>query len=546
MKKIAGLLILLLLAGGLRGAPQVHTVLVFPFVNQSARADLGWISEALAVDLSTRLVGPDRFVLSRRERQAAYAELGLAEGAPLTLASAYKVAETLGVDWAVVGSFDVEGDRLRAHAQFLDTHGLKLSSPLEASGELADLVELGTRLAWRLLAAHDPEFTAGKEEDFGAQFPEVRLDAFENYIRGIQATDSNSRVKFLTEADRRNPADHRAAFELGSFYFEEKDYAKSSLWLRKLQPADANYLDSRYLLGVCEYFLGHDERAKQEFSEVARELPLNEVYNNLGVMESHAGHYAEALEDFDRAYQGDSTDAQFAFNRGACLWYLNRYDEAAQALGEFLGAEEEDAEAHLLLANVLGKLGDAEGRRKELKWLADHEGSFSFSTSQAEDYTPQPRLKKDYDGRAYRLLALTVRNALEAKLSREPSPRHAEAHIARSKTLINAKRYPEAERELEEAVSLAPDNHPARLLLAEVYEAEGRHADAAAQLETSLKLNNSAGAQLWLARIYMSLGRLEQAQEHGRAAQALEPGNREAEHLIREVQAGMSASRSAQ
>lgn len=545
MKKIAGLLVLVLWAGELGGAPRVRTVLVFPFVNQRARADLGWISEGFAVDLSTRLGGPDRFVLTRRERQAAYAELGLTEGAPLTLASTYKVAETLGVDWAVVGSFSVEGDRLTARAQLLDTLGLKLSSPLEASGELADLVELETRLAWRLLAAHDPEFTAGKEEDFRRQFPEVRLDAFENYIRGIQATDANSRVQFLTEADRRNPADYRAAFELGRAYYEQKDYARSAPWLRKLQPADANYLESRFLLGVGEYLLGHDAQAKKEFSEVARELPLNEVYNNLGVMEFHAGHYAEALEDFDLAYQGDPTDAQFAFNRSACLWNLLKYQEAAKALREFLGAEEDDAEAHLLLANVLGKLGDTEGRRREIQWLSDREGS-SSSAAQPPDYSPQPRLKKNYDGRAYRLLALTVRNALEAKLSAEPAPRHAEAHIVRSKTLINAKRYPEAERELEEAVSLVSDNNEARLLLAQVYEAEGRRSDAAAQLERSLKLDNGAGAQLWLARIYLSLGRLEQAQEHGRAVQALEPGNREAERLIRQIHERMSASRGAQ
>ena len=542
MKKFVGLLILTFLACDLQGAPRTRTILVFPFANQSTRSDLGWISEGFAVALSTRLAGPDRFVLNRREREAAYAELGLSAGSPLTLASRYQVAETLGVDWAVLGSFNLEGDRLMARARLLDMRRRKLSSPFEASGELADLGDLETRLAWRLLAAYDADFTAGKEEDFRRQFPDTRLDAFENYIRGILATDSNSRVQFLTEADRRNPPDHGAAFELGRFYFDQKDYAQAGRWLRKLGPADDNYAESLFLLGVGEYLLGHDAEAEKDFVQVAKQLPLNEVYNNLGVMEFHRGRYADALDDFDRAYRGDPTDPQFSFNRGACLWYLKKYDEAAIALREVLRAEDEDAEAHLLLASVLGKLGDSAGARRELQWLADHEGSASPSPNLVTDYSPQPRLKKNYDGRAFRLLSLTVRNALEARLSQGPDAKHAEVHMTRGKKFINEGRYSEAERELAEAVSLAPGDNQARLLLAQVYEAQGRHREAAAELETSLKLENNASAHLWLARIYLSLVRLQEARDHGQAALALEPGNRDAERLINQIQERVSAS----
>jgi tetratricopeptide (TPR) repeat protein len=545
MKKILLLLMLSLWAGELRAAPRIRTILVFPFVNQSDRADLGWISEGFAEAVSRRLAGPDRFVLSRRERNAAYEDLGLVEGTPVTLASAYKVAETLGVDWAILGSFNLEGNRLMARAQLLDMRRLKLSEPLEASGELADLVELETQIAWRLLATHDPNFTAGKEEDFRRQFPEVHLDAFENYIRGILATDDASRVQFLTEADRRDPADHRAAFALGRFYFGQKDYTKSVMWLRKLAPSDDHYWESLFLLGVGEYFLGHDAAAEKAFAEVGRRLPLNEVYNNLGVVEFHQGHYAEALTDFDRAHSGDATDSQFSFNRAACFWFLKKYEQAARALRDDLQGDEDDAEAHWLLASVLEKLGDAAGSQKEKKWLADHEGSSLAAMNPGSDDSPQPRLKKNYDGRAYRLLALTLRNALEARLSKEPPAEHAAAHIERSRRFINERRYVEAERELTEAVSLAPENNEARLLLTQVYEAQGRHREAAAELETSLQLDNNASAQLWLARIYLSLDRLRQAEQHTQAALTLEPGNQDAERLIQEIRQRNSTSGSA-
>jgi tetratricopeptide (TPR) repeat protein len=543
MKKTLGLLALLVLAGKATAAPHTRTIVVFPFVNQSTRSDLAWMSEGLAVALSRRLSGPNRYILSRRERNAAYEDVGLVEGAPITLASAYRVAETLGVDWAVIGTFDVQGSQLTAKARLLDVRGLKLYEPLVASGGMADFVELETDLAWRMLSEHDPTFAAVKEEDFRRKFPEVPLDAFESYIRGILATDANTGVQFLTEADRRNPADHRAAFELGRFYFEQKDYASSVAWFRKLTPTDDHYLEAQFRLGVGEYFLGHDKEAAKDFELVARQLPLSEAYNNLGVVEYRGGHFADALEDFERAKHGGAVNSKFSFNRGACLWSLKRYPEAARALKSALETNEDDGEAHLLLADTLARLGDDAGAQKEKKWLADHEGSSSpVPANPTPDYSPQPRIVKDYDGGAFRLLALTIRNAVEARLSKLPPAQHAAGHVARSRRLINEGNYPEAEQDLAEAISLDPSNNEAHLLMAQVYEGEGRHQDAAAQLETALKLNNSVGAQLWLARIYLSLGQFPKAEEHSRAALALAPANHEAERLAREVQQRVSAA----
>ncbi len=544
MKKFLVILFLTFIARDLRGAPLTRTIVVFPFVNQSSRPDLAWMSEGFAIALSRRLSGPDRYVLGRRERQAAFEELGLNEASPTTMASAYKVAATLGVDWAVVGSFNLEAKQMTARARLLDMRNLKLSAPVEAAGELADLVDLETSLAWRMLAQHDPTFTVGKEEDFRRQFPDVRLDAFESYVRGIMATDPDTRARFLAEADRRNPADHRAAFELGRFYFDQKNYSQGMFWLRKLVPSDRQYLESLFLRGVSEYFLGHDKEAAKDFSAVASERPLSEAYNNLGVVEYHGGNYAAALENFDRLAQGDGSNGGFSFNRGVCWWSLKKYPEAAAALKVALDHDSEDSEARLLLADTLVKLGDMAGAEEQWKWLAGHGGSSSLPSALTPETSPQPRVMKNYDGPAYELLALAVRNSFEAKVSRLPPAEHAAAHVARAREFINADRPAEAETDLEEAATLAPTNNEAHLLLARVYEAEGRHRDSAAQLELSLRLDNSAAAQVWLAEIYLAQGLQNQALEHARAAQALEPANSSAGQIIQEIQQHGSDSRS--
>jgi tetratricopeptide (TPR) repeat protein len=542
MRRTVGLLLLLLSCPWqLRGSSEVRSLLVFPFENLSPRADLNWISESFAQVLSSRLPQPDNYVLDRDERNAAYTQLGMPMDAPLTLASQFKVAQTLGVDWAILGNFNVTDHRLVAHAQLLNVKLLRLSQPLEVSGDLTELVDLQTRLVWRLLATHDPGFAVDNEENFRRSFHDIRLDAFENYIRGVVATDDASRLHFFTEAERLDPSDHRAAFALGRFYFEQKDYENSAKWLGKIEEADSNYNESLFLRAVDEFFLGREQDAEKEFETLAKVLPLDEVSNNLGVLEARRGRYDEALANFDRAYQSDPSDVDFCFNRGVALWYEKRYPAAAESLQAAIHANPDDSEAHTLLAVVFGKLGDSAAERGELDWLAEHE--VGAAADQSGDVLPMPRLKKNYDGRAFRLLELTLHNALEERLANASPRQHIDAHLAQGKKFLAENRYGEAERELAEVVSLSPADPQAHILLAQALEAEGKHHEAAGELQTSLKLNDTVEAHLSLAHVYLSMNQPELARLQGQAALHLDPGNRQAEQFLQQIHAGAPAAR---
>jgi Tfp pilus assembly protein PilF/TolB-like protein len=519
----------------------VRSLLVFPFENLSPRADLNWIAESFAQVLSSRLPQPDNYVLDRDERNAAYTQLGMPVDAPLTLASEFKVAQTLGVDWAILGDFNVTDNRLVAHAQLFNVKLLRLSQPLEVSGDLTELVDLQTRLAWRLLATHDPDFTVGNEEDFLRRFHDIRLDAFENYIRGLVASDNASRLHFFTESERLDPSDHRAAFALGRFYFEQKDYANSAKWLGKIEESDSDYNESLFLSAVDEFFLGREQVAEKEFETLVKVLPLDEVANNLGVLEARRGHYPEALANFERACQSDPSDADFCFNRGVALWYEKRYPAAADSLQAAVRANPDDSEAHTLLAVVFGKLGDTPAERKELDWLVEHE--VGRAADQPEDVLPLPRLKKNYDGRAFRLLELAMHNALEARLANAPPQEHIDAHLALGKKFLAENRFGEAEHELAEVVSLSPDDAQVHLLLAQALQAEGKHQEAEGELQTSLKLKDTAEAHLSLAHVYLSLNQPELARSQGQAALNLDPGNPQAEQFMQQIPAGAPAAR---
>jgi tetratricopeptide (TPR) repeat protein len=329
------------------------------------------------------------------------------------------------------------------------------------------------------------------------------------------------------------PADHRAAFALGQLYFAQKDYANSAKWLRKLGADDRDYLESLFLFGVDEYFLGHYPSSESAFARIGKEIPLDEVANNSGVLAARGGRDAEALADFERAFKSDPTDGDFCFNRGVTLWTLRRYNEAAKSLEEAIRLNDDDSEAHTLLAVVLGKLGDAPGERTQLEWLGQHEVGSEAGLSR--DVLPQPRLKKNFDGGAFRLLSLAVHNALEERLAGMPADEHAAVHKSRGKNFVSEGRLSEAEHELGEATSLAPSDSEAHLSLAQILAAEGKRQQAVDEFQTALKLQDSLAGHLGLARVYLSLDRKRQARQEGEAALKLDPGNREGQELIRQI-----------
>jgi Flp pilus assembly protein TadD/TolB-like protein len=413
-----GLSVLFALIAGahwVAAAPPPRTILVFPFENLSSRSDLNWVSESCAETLTVRLESPDRVTLRRAERDAAYAEAGLPAGVPLTLASSYRVARVLGADWAILGDFEVLGSALRLRGRLLDVARQRLGPPIEIAGVLEDLLELQTLLAWRLLTAHDPYFRGESEEDYQARFPEERLDAHENYIRGVLASDAVSRVRLLSEADRLRPNDRRAAMELGRHYFAGRDDEQAARWLRKLRPEDRDHPEALFLLGVVESRLGRHGKAAEALRELLREVPLNEAWNNLGVVEALRGRYAEAAEAFERAVQGDATDAEYAFNLAVALERLKRREEADHYFAEAARLTAEEPERHA--------------------WFDEALGSDSRAASPDEGRNPRQdmlrhlRLKENYDGRAFRLLRLALQRSVEAKLahpSQDPeAPRQA-------------------------------------------------------------------------------------------------------------------------
>src|SRR5689334_9567361 len=240
---------------------QVEVGVVLPFENEAHDPKLDWISESFVEVLSTHLNTSRLLVVDRRERNSAFDSMGIPSARILSNATIYKVAEALDTDRVVMGSYRYQDGVFTASAQVLTMAGPSLSKPFTETGPLANLLEIQTGLAWQIQRFLQPGYPYTRAEyvvDRGS-LGNVKVDAFENYIRGLMAKERGPQVQYFRTADRLDPRFTKPAFELGLMYFKDRDYQTSVLWLTKLRRTDPDYLEANYFLGVAYLHLGQYE-----------------------------------------------------------------------------------------------------------------------------------------------------------------------------------------------------------------------------------------------------------------------------------------------
>lgn len=353
-------------------AEPADTILVLPFFNTSGTANLDWIGVSISQTVREALRGRGLLVLEREERQEVYRRLSIRPSARLTHASVIKVAEALDAGEVIYGEFNytpaAENEpaplgHLDLKAYTLDMDRMRAGPEFLESGPLEELAGLQRHLAWQVLRHLDP--AAPSAEEFLREQPAARLDAIENYARGLLATRPEQKHRYFTQAARLDERFSQPNFELGRLYWDQKDYRSAAEWLAKVQPSGPRYFDASFLLGICHYNLGEYAAAAQAFELVARSVPLNEVFNNLGAAESKQDR-PEALENFRKALEGDAADPDYHFNIGYVLWKRGQFDAAAESFRAALARNPGDTQAMQLLGRCLKRTGPHPGDAREL------------------------------------------------------------------------------------------------------------------------------------------------------------------------------------
>ncbi|HWQ55110.1 MAG TPA: tetratricopeptide repeat protein [Bryobacteraceae bacterium] len=390
MKRMLPLLLAFVCASLLRA----DTVLVLPFFNQTESANLDWIGESIAENVGEALASEGLLTIDREDRLEVFRRLSVRPNAILTRATIIKAGQGLDASKVVWGYYELappEGGAggpaaasrgsLRVNARLLDLRQMRRGPEYVESGALEDLGAIETRLGWQTLQFLAPH-TSPSEQEFLSARPPVRVDAMENYVRGLLATNAEQQHRFFTQAARLDERFSQPRYQLGKIYWKKKEYRVAAGWLVGVRRSDSHYLEAQFYLGLSKYYGGDFAGAEQCFRTVAASVPLNEVWNNLGAAQARQAR-GEAIESFRKALEGDDADPDYHFNIGYARWKAGQFDAAVESFRAALERNPEDAEATTYLGRALKKDGPRPAEAKS--------GGLE-------------RLKTDYEERAYRAL----------------------------------------------------------------------------------------------------------------------------------------------
>ena len=531
---------------GSAASHQQGIYLVFPFENTGASPRLDWLGEGLEELTIQRLSGAGEQVYSHAGRLVELERYGLPHASKLSRATMLHIAEDLDADFVVFGRFTANGTSLTIESRILKVSPARLLPGLRETGTLDSLMDLHSRLVWRMLSANDRNYALSLAEFTKRQRP-LRLDAFEHYSRGLLASEDDVRLRELREAARLEPEWPEPDFALGEAYFTRRDCDSALPWYARVPKTHDRYVESVFATGVCRLLLGQPDHAEEVFNSLPDALKNNmisgadlpEILNDLAIARARQGKTAAAQTDLRHAVDLDPDEDDYPFNLGLLALQTNDASAAAGFFREAVLREADNSEDRALLILSL----EAAGKKTE----AEQEREAANETF-GPNGLPTIRLdaKNETLARLYRIKTELDVTALRAEIESAEPPASAAAsasssdatltHIRRGRQELSAGHADAAEKEFRAVLAADPTSPAAHRGLAEIDRRQGKMDDAVKELQASLEARDSAAVRTMLAKIYLEQKKPDLARAEVEKALKLAPNYTEAKQLLEHLQ----------
>jgi tetratricopeptide (TPR) repeat protein len=536
------------------GSAQSGVYLVFPFENAGASPRLDWLGEGLEELTIQALSAGGLQVYSHSGRTTEQERNGLPFSAKLSRASMLRVAQDPDADFVIFGSFSSDGKTLTIVSRVLRTDPLTLLPAVRETGPLDSLMDMQSKLVWRLLSENDKEYRPTLAEFSKAQRP-LRLDAFEHYIRGLLANEDEPRLRELREASRLEPSWPDPYFALGQTYFTRNDCSTALSFLSHIPPAHDRYLEALFSTGVCRLQLNQPDRAEEVFTSLQNSLSsssskgerqagasgadLPEILSNLAVAHARRGKIAEAQTDLRRATDLDPDEDDYPFNLGLLALQSGDFPAAAAAFREASERKPENPEDRAFLVQALEKAGKKPEADQERESAAEALGPNALQSAHVDvrsDATFRlARIRTELDTTALRLEIAASGSTANPSAS-GAAVDTAASHIRRGRQELAAGHLDSSENEFRGVLRSDPANAAAHRGLGEIDHRRGKLDDAVKELQASLEARDSALVRTMLARIYLEQKKPDLARAEVQRALKLAPNYSEAKQLLEHLQ----------
>jgi tetratricopeptide (TPR) repeat protein/TolB-like protein len=510
-------------------------LLVLPFDNRTGQPSLEWIREASAEILSSRLASAGFAPMSRTDRMYALDHLGLPQGFHPSRASSLKLAETLDADSIIVGSYITDGNGILAEAQLVDVPHLKMSETVTARGEMHNLIPVFNSLAWKLTRQLDPNFKVS-EETFVAAGSGQRLDALEQYIRGITEPDQQERLRHLNQSVLLSPEFSPAWMALGREEYAGQHYEQAAEAFARVGGGEADdALEAGFYRGLSLLFFGDYAHAEEAFAGVSRVLPLAEVLSNQGVAIARRGQNGIPL--FRQAVAADPNGADYHFNLAVSLKRQGDTAEALTELAQSLRLHPNDNEALAVQRawtkpNKPGSAQSEMTKRPAVQPATDAENADADAGAKAD---PLERIERNFDEVAFHQAFQMMEQVEASRLAALGPKERAQELTTQAKDYLAHGLLLEAERLYQAAVAANSKSPTAHAGLAEIRERTGDAQAARKEAVKSLELMPSVDAYLVLGRLNLAANHLVEARQNAEAALQIDPKSDAALELRRQI-----------
>jgi tetratricopeptide (TPR) repeat protein/TolB-like protein len=527
--------------------PQNGVFLVFPFENAGTSSRLDWIGEGLEELTIQELSAAGQQVYSHEGRLDEMDRAGLPPNAKLSRATMLHIAQDLDADYVVFGNFTSNSTSLTVSARVLRVNPVALLPAVRETGPLDSMMNLYTRVTWRLLTSIDHNFPLNLAE-FSKLQRVLYLGAFEHYIRGLLANDDETRIRDLKEAVRLEPNWPDPAFSLGQVYFTRNDCASALPWFARVPPTNERSVEAIFATGVCDLRLNQPDKAEKVFSRLHEDLKLNmvngadlpEILNNLALALARQGKLGPAIPSLSRARDLDPDEDDYPFNLGLLSLQNSDLTAATAQFRDAIEREPDNPEDRAFLIYSMEKAGKkdeaAEARDSALEAFGPNGLPALKLDGKPESLAKYQRVSRELDTTALRMqLATPVAPTTATAESATPIDA-AVAHIRRGRQELGAGRLDTAEKEFRAALAADPKNALAHRELADISRRRGKLDEAVQELQTSLALRDSAMGRVMLARIYLEQKRPELARAEVEKAVKLAPNYAEARQLLEHLE----------
>ena len=537
------------LTGHTPSLPQSGVFLVFPFENSGTSPRLDWIGEGLEALTIQKLSAAGQQVYSHEGRMDEMDRAGLPPNAKLSRATMLHIAQDMDADYVVFGNYTSDGTSLTVNARVLRVNPVALLPSVRESGPLDSMMNLYTRVSWRLLTAIDHNFPLSLA-DFSKLQRSIYLGAFEQYIRGLLANEDEIKIRDLKEAARLEPNWPDPAFSLGQVYFTRNDCASALTWFARVPPTTERSVEATFATGVCYLRLNQPEKAEKVFSRLQEDLKssmvsgadMPEILNNLALARARQGKLGVALPLLARARDLVPDEDDYPFNFGLLSLQNNDLAAAASEFRAAMQREPDNPEDRAFLLYSLEKAGKkaeaAEDRDAAMEAFGPNGLPVVKLDGNPESLAKYQRVRAELDTTALRL-QLATPTPTSAAAAESVSPLDpAVAHIRRGRQELGAGQLDVAEKEFRAALAADPKNALAHHELADIYRRRGRLDEAVQELQTSLALRESAAGRVMLARIYLEQKKPQLARAEVEKAVKLAPNYAEARQLLEHLEKG--------